>query len=115
MRIFFLILFGSIFAAISATILFAVLFLCGAASWVNAHPQTISRAASEAVYITLENGTPLQKKQTLWALTILGTDAQPFVPAIIVTGNEGDQSVLAAARDALMAIDPTATLALYRD
>jgi hypothetical protein len=112
MRIFLKIFLGSIFAVISVGLLLAAFFVWRTISWINGHPQAISEAANKAVLITLEMGAPHQKEQMLWMLTMLGTDAQPFVPAIIAAGNQGDQKILEAARQALMTIDPMAVLAL---
>jgi hypothetical protein len=73
---------------------------------IHIDPQALSRVMSEAVVLTLEQGTTEQKIELLNQLASLGPAAGQFREAVQNSTEDKDPRVQAAARRGLAAIAP---------
>ena len=98
-----------------AAMVFGIAFLVGAmllvllalriASRLSITPQELSSTVSEAVIVTLRNGTDDQKLQTIRALETLGANAKPFSAALVAAAKASNPEVCSAAQHALKMIN----------
>ena len=100
--------------AVLAALFFALVVAVGfkiadAISRIQIDPEAVSQWMTQAVIVTLEQGTPEQKLQVIRVLADMGADAREFSPSLVSGAlADDDGRVREAAAEALKKIDPDA-------
>jgi hypothetical protein len=85
----------------------ATVFVREAATHIDNDPKALSDTVREAVIVTIRDGDPEQKLETIAALDeVKAADAAPFAPALLGATRDSDLRVRQAAKKTLDRIAP---------